>query len=71
MIRVGVAAFVVGAVFTLIAMSQLVTGAELPSAVWFLSMLMGVGFALILFGLLRNARRRGADVRRATSGQRL
>lgn len=70
MIRAGVAAFVVGAVSTLIVMSQLVTGAQLPSAMWFLAMLMGVGFALIMVGLLRNARRRGAAVRRAASVER-
>lgn len=68
MIRAGVVAFVVGALCTLIAMSQLLTGAELPSAMWFLAMLMGVGFGLILFGLLRNARRRGKQVRAAGTG---
>lgn len=63
MIRAGVVAFSAGAVCTLLVMSQLLTGAELPSAMWFLAMLMGLGFGLILLGLLRNARRRSAEVR--------
>ncbi len=67
MIRVGVAAFLVGAVCALVALSPLVTGAEPPSIMWFLAMLIGVGFLLIGMGLLRNARRRGASVRRGAS----
>ena len=68
MIRVGVLLFVLGAGCTLVAISPLLTQADLPSIMWFLAMLMGVGFLLILFGLLGNARRRGEAVRRASSG---
>lgn len=57
-------AFAVGAVSTLLAVSQLATGAELPSVMWFLAMLMGLGFALILFGLLARARQRSVEVRK-------
>ncbi len=53
---------------TLVAMSPLVTGAELPGVLWFLAMLTGLGFLLILLGLLRNARVRSDAVRRATDG---
>jgi hypothetical protein len=51
--------FGVGAVCTLFAMLPLVLPVPLWSALWFLAMLMGAGFLLILLGLLRNARRRG------------
>jgi uncharacterized protein (DUF983 family) len=64
-IRVGTAAFVIGVVCTLVALSPLVTGAQLPGAWWFLAMLTGAGFLLILVGLLRNARARSAAVRAA------
>ncbi len=69
MIRLGAALFVVGAVCTLVALLPLVTGEDLPSALWFLAMLTGLGFLLILLGLLRNAARRGADVRRAAAAR--
>lgn len=65
MIRLGTALFVFGVLCTLLALSPLVTGAELPAAMWFLAMFMGVGFLLILLGLLRNARTRSVAVRRA------
>lgn len=68
MIRIGVVAFVVGALCTLVAMSPLVTGAELPAVMWFLAMLMGAGFLLVLFGLLGNARTRSLQVRQAQLG---
>lgn len=64
-IRVGTAAFVIGVVCTLVALSPLVTGAQLSGAWWFLAMLTGAGFLLILVGLLRNARARSAAVRAA------
>jgi hypothetical protein len=70
MIRAGIVAFAIGAICTLLVLTQLITGAELPSIMWFLAMLMGVGFAMILFGLLANARRRSAAVRQATSSDR-
>jgi len=68
MIRVGIAAFLLGTLCALLALSSLATGADLPSFMWFLAMLMGCGFLLILLGLLGNARRRGAEVRRALPG---
>lgn len=58
MIRAGAILSVVGMSFALVAMLPLVTDLELPSALWGLSMLTGVGFALVLVGLLRNGRRR-------------
>lgn len=67
MIRIGTALFIVGALCTLVALSPLVTGAELPAAMWFLAMFMGAGFLMILLGLLRNARTRSLAVRRAES----
>jgi len=67
MMRAGIVLFVIGAISTLVAMVPLVTGHDLPSFMWFLAMLVGVGFLLILLGLLGNARSRGAAVRRATS----
>lgn len=54
-----------GVLCTAVAMSPLVTGGELPGAWWFLAMLVGLGFLLILFGLLRNARARSVAVRSA------
>ena len=65
MIRVGTSAFVIGVLCTLVALSPLVTGAQLSGAWWFLAMLTGAGFLLILVGLLRNARARSAAVRAA------
>ena len=56
--------FLVGVFCTLLVMTQLVTGAELPSGMWFLAMLMGLGLLLVLLGLLGNARRRSRAVRR-------
>ena len=50
---------VVGLVCTLIAMVPLVAPAiELPSAWWFLSMITGVGLALVIAGLAVSARSR-------------
>jgi hypothetical protein len=43
---------------TLVAMLPLVTDLELPSALWWLAMLTGVGLAMIIVGLARNGRRR-------------
>lgn len=57
-IQVGVVLTLVGMGFALVALLPLVTGLELPSALWGLSMLTGVGFALVLVGLVRNGRTR-------------
>jgi hypothetical protein len=58
LIRAGLAVTVVGMLLALVAMIPLVTDVELPSAFWWLSMLVGVGMGMVLLGLARNARRR-------------
>jgi multisubunit Na+/H+ antiporter MnhB subunit len=58
LIRAGLVVTAVGMVLTLIAMIPLVTDVELPSAFWWMSMLVGVGLAMVLVGLARNGRRR-------------
>jgi hypothetical protein len=57
-IRVGVGLTVLGLLFSLIAILPLVSNLELPSIWWFLSMLTGVGLAVILLGLIISARSR-------------
>lgn len=57
--RVGAVVTVVGLVFAALALLPLVVpGLTLPSALWFLAMLTGVGLALVLLGLLVSARSR-------------
>ena len=57
--RIGAVVTVVGLVCTIIAMLPLVVpGLELPSAWWFLSMITGVGLALVIAGLAVSARSR-------------
>jgi hypothetical protein len=58
LIRAGLVVTAVGMLLTLVAMVPLVTDVELPSAFWWLSMLVGVGMAMVLVGLARNGRRR-------------
>jgi hypothetical protein len=59
--RIGVAVTVVGLLCTVIAITPfLIPGVSLPSAWWFLSMLVGVGLALVIAGLLRSSRSRRA-----------
>ena len=58
LIRAGLVVTAVGMLLTLVAMIPLVTDVELPSAFWWLSMLVGVGLAMVLVGLARNGRRR-------------
>lgn len=62
-IAAGVVLFALGAIFTLVAMSPLVLPVELPGVWWFLAMLVGLGFAMIMLGLLGRARRRSRTVR--------
>jgi hypothetical protein len=58
-LRVGAVVTVVGLACTLIAMLPLVIpGLELPSTWWFLSMITGVGLALVIVGLAVSARSR-------------
>jgi multisubunit Na+/H+ antiporter MnhB subunit len=67
LIRAGLVVTAVGMVLTLIAMIPLVTDVELPSAFWWLSMLVGVGLAMVLVGLARNSRRRSRSQTTARS----
>ena len=58
-LRVGAMVTVIGLICTLIAMIPLVApSVELPSAWWFLSMITGVGLALVIVGLAVSARSR-------------
>lgn len=67
-IRAGVVVMVLGMVVALVALLPLVSDVELPSTFWWLSMLTGVGLAMIVLGLARNGRRRSRvqTVARAT-----
>ncbi|MFC7218761.1 hypothetical protein ACFQLX_11355 [Streptomyces polyrhachis] len=57
LVRIGAVVFAVGALGTLVTLVPLFTGADpLPTAAYLVSMLMGVGFALALGGLLAQAR---------------
>lgn len=56
LLRVGGVVTVIGLVCTVIAMLPLVVpGLTLPSQWWFLSMITGVGLALVILGLLISA----------------
>jgi hypothetical protein len=56
-VRIGAIVFGVGAVATLATMTPLFIGTRpLPTPAYFVCMLMGVGLALALVGLLRSAR---------------
>jgi hypothetical protein len=60
LLRFGAVVTVIGLVCTVIAMLPLVVPSlELPSAWWFLSMITGVGLALVIAGLAVSARARG------------
>lgn len=59
LLRVGIAVTIIGLACTLIAILPLVVpGLDLPSLWWWLSMLTGVGLALVIAGLLVAALRR-------------
>jgi len=59
LLRIGAVVTVIGLVCTVIAMLPLVVpGLELPSVWWFLSMITGVGLALVIVGLAVSARSR-------------
>ena len=68
LIRAGLVVTVIGMLMTLVAMIPLVTDIELPSALWWLSMLVGVGMAMVLIGLARNGRRRSRSQTTARAG---
>jgi hypothetical protein len=58
-LRIGAVITVAGLVFTLLAIIPLlVPSMQLPSALWFLSMLTGVGIVVICAGLVMSARSR-------------
>ncbi|MEV6317435.1 hypothetical protein [Streptomyces sp. NPDC051776] len=69
LVRIGVIVFVIGAVAMSATVAPLFLGAEpLPSAAYFVSMLMGVGFAVAAAGVLRSAaaqRRRAREAARS------
>lgn len=61
LLRTGAVVTIIGLVCVLIAMTPLVVPSiELPGVWWFLSMLTGVGLALVIIGLLRSSRARRA-----------
>jgi len=64
LLRVGGVITVIGLVCALVALTPLVfAGIQLPGVWWFLSMLTGVGLAVVIIGLLRSSRAR-REVRR-------
>ena len=65
LIRAGIVTSLVGMVLALTSLLPLVTSVELPSLFWALSMLTGLGIALILLGLARKGRRRSRAQRAA------
>lgn len=73
LVRIGAIVFLVGAVGTLATVAPLLLGTRrLPTPAYFVSMLMGVGLALALLGLLRSAlaqRRPGVTHRRESEPQ--
>jgi hypothetical protein len=57
LVRVGAILFLIGAVATLATVTPLFLGlTPLPTAAYFVSMVMPLGFAVALVGLLRSAR---------------
>jgi hypothetical protein len=67
LVRLGVVVTGMGMLISLVAILPLVTDLELPSTFWWLSMLTGVGLAMILVGLARNGRHRARSQRAARS----
>jgi hypothetical protein len=60
LLRIGAIVTVIGLACTVIAMLPLIIPSlQLPSAWWFLSMITGVGLALVIVGLAVSARSRG------------
>jgi hypothetical protein len=58
-LRIGVIVTVVGLGFTLVAIIPLVLpDLDMPSALWFLAMLTGVGLAIVVVGLALQSRAR-------------
>ncbi len=68
LVRIGAIVFIIGAVATLATMTPLFIGDRpLPTVAYFVCMLMAVGFALALAGLLRSARAQRRHTRDAAS----
>lgn len=65
-VTVGVVVFGVGVLVALLVLSRLVVdSAPVVPVLWFLAMLSGVGFAILLLWLWQQSRRRRAAVRAA------
>lgn len=60
LMRIGASVLTLGMLLTIIAISPLVTGFELDSIWWLLSMLAGLGLGLILLGLRRSSKTRSS-----------
>lgn len=59
LLRAGAIVTVIGLICTLIAMLPLfIPSLELPSAMWFLAMITGIGLAMVIIGFAVNARSR-------------
>jgi hypothetical protein len=68
---VGLVVFGLGVLTALVILSRLVfEAAPVMPVLWFLAMLSGVGFALLLFWLWMQSRRRRQAVRAAVAGPR-
>lgn len=68
LVRIGAVVFLIGAMGTLATLTPLLLGTRpLPTPAYFVSMLMGVGLALALGGLLRAALAQGRSVAAAGS----
>ncbi|WP_171165188.1 hypothetical protein [Streptomyces sp. I05A-00742] len=69
LVRAGAIVFLVGAVATMATVAPLFLGADpLPSAAYFVCMLMGVGFVIAAAGVLRTAADQRRRAREASSG---
>lgn len=70
-VLIGLSLFGAGVVITLVVLSRLVIdSAPVVPVLWFLAMLSGVGFAILLFWLWRQSRRRRKAVRQALADPR-
>ena len=58
LIRVGAVLCVAGMVLTMLSLLPMLFDVRMPSVFWALSMLAGVGFGLVLLGLVAKSRRR-------------
>lgn len=68
LVRIGAIVFLVGAVATLATVAPLFLGADpLPSAAYFVCMLMGVGFLLAAAGVLRSIAEQRRQARAAAA----